>query len=138
MPATRIHRLARLVQGYYWLTPVFLFLSWRFGFDVRVPFLDAVPGARAAYYALTFGCAALVTVRPELTAIVGRTETTLSMSLLIISTWLAYISVLESAASDAGTLHNPFTPDAVTSLVLSATVFIVSSLIGGAEEPRTA
>ena len=138
MPPARIHRLARAVQGYYWLTPVFLFLSWRFGFDVRVPFLDALPGARAAYYALSFACAALVTVRPDLTAIVGRAETTLSASLLIITTWLAYVSVIESAASDVGVLENPFTPEAATSLVLSATVFIASSLLSAAEEYRAA
>ncbi len=138
MPASRIHRLARLVQGYYWLTPLFLFLSWRFGFDVRVPFLDVVPGARVAYYSLSFVCAALVTVRPNLTATVGRAEATLSVSLLIITTWIAYLGVLESAASDAGTLHNPFTPQAVTSLVLSAAVFIASSLLSGAEELRAA
>src|SRR5688572_14028380 len=46
----------RLIQGYFWLSPILFLVSWRFGFDIRIPFLDQVPGARATYYALTTGC----------------------------------------------------------------------------------
>ena len=127
MPAPRISA-ARLVQGYYWLTPAFVFASWRYGFDIRVPFLDGMPAARIAYYALMFACAGLVFWRPNLTAIVGRAETTLSASVLVITTWSAYFTMIDEAASSAGTFNNPFTPESVASLTLSAGVFIASLL----------
>ena len=125
MPASRISTASRLIQGYYWLTPVFLFTSWRFGFDVRLPFLEAMPILRAAYYALLFGCGGLVFWRPQLTTLVGRAETTLSASTLILTTWGAYFTMIDEVAT-SGTLNNPFTPESVTSLALSASVLIVS------------
>ena len=127
MATSRELSSVRLIQGYYWLTPVFLFLSWRYGLDVRVPFLDALPGARFAYYMLSFACAGLVLFRPNLTGLVGSAESTLSVALLIITTYVAYFNAVERAAAEDGTFHNPFTTESLTSLVLSALVFIVSS-----------
>ena len=138
MTDTRSLRLARVIQCYYWMTPLFLFASWRYGFDARVPFLDAIPGARMGYYGLSFACAWLVAVRPSATAIVGRLESTLAASLLILTTWVAYFRMIESAASETGPLYNPFTPEAATSLALSACVFIASSLLQRIEHLRAA
>src|SRR5687767_618528 len=97
MADSRMTAPARMIQAYYWLTPAFLFASWRYGFDVRVPFLDEWPLARAAYYALMFACAGVVFWRADLTAVVGRAETTLSASVLIISTWSAYFTMIDDA-----------------------------------------
>ena len=72
MPHSSIAGPARLVQAYYWLTPAFLFASWGLGVDVRVPFLEAMPRARVAYYILLFACAAVVYWRQRLTALIGR------------------------------------------------------------------
>ena len=128
MPLPRSHRSARLIQGYFWLSPLFFLASWRYGFDVRVPFLDEMPGARATYYALTTGCAALVTFRPAAAVLAARVESTVSVILLIVTTWMAYFNAIDSAASDA-VVNNPFTPEAATSLVLSALVLAVSGLL---------
>ena len=128
MAAPPISGATRLVQGYYWLTPVFLFASWRWGIDVRVPFLEAIPGAQFSYYTLICACAGIVFWRPNLTAIVGRTETTISAATLVITTWTAYFTMIDEAASSAATFTNPFTPESVASLALSASVFIASLL----------
>ncbi len=135
MAASRLPAPARLVQAYYWLTPVFLFVSWRYGFDVRVPFLDSMPVARAAYYAVMFACAGLVFWRPELTALVGRAEGTFSIIVLILTTWGAYFSMFDAAAGD-GPFENPFTRESVTSLTLSAVV-LSASLMSHEIQART-
>lgn len=137
MPAPRIPTPARLVQAYYWLTPAFLFASSQLGIDVRLPFLDAMPGARAAYYILIFICAGLVYWRPDLTVLVGRAETTLSASVLIIATWSAYFSMIDEAAAHDATFHNPFTAETVASLMLSAGVFIASLMAQGGRAGAT-
>src|SRR5687768_5729317 len=113
MPDPRSHGFTRLVQGYYWMTPVFFVVSWRYGFDVRVPFLDAVPGARGGYYAMSLACGVAVALRPGLTAVVGRVESTLCASLLVITTWAAWFATIESAAANDGAAQNPFTSESV-------------------------
>ena len=138
MPDPHSRRLTQLVQWYYWLTPVFLFLSWRYAFDVRVPFLDELPGARMAYYGLSFACAWVVAARPGMTSVVGRFESTLSIGVLIVTTFAAYLRVVESAARESAPLYNPFTPDAVMSLALSACIFSACHLLRANGELRPA
>ena len=118
----------RLVQAYYWMTPVFLFVAWRYGFDVRVPFLDALPGVGAAYWGVLVLCAVLVVIRPNLTAIVGQAESTCSAGLLVVTTWTAYFNAIDAAAATDGTFVNPFTTESVSSLAMSAGVFIASAI----------
>ena len=130
MPRTPIAAPGRLIQLYYWLTPAFLFASWRLGVDLRVPFLEAMPRARVAYYVLIFACAGVVYWRPGLTALIARAETTLSASVLIIATWSAYFTMVGDAATGDGTFHNPFTAESVASLTLSAVVFSASLMSG--------
>ena len=127
MPAVSAPNAARFIRAYYWATPLFLLLDVGYGVDLRIPFLDALPGAKPAYYALGFVCAALVTARPRWTFLVGYTESSLNVGLLIVTTWSAYYSVLDSAASD-GSLVNPFTPERVVSLCFSALILAVSHL----------
>ena len=118
----------RLVQAYYRSTPVFLFLAWRYGIDIRVPFMDSLPGAGTAYWGVVVACAVLVTVRPSLTAVVGQAESMASASALVLTTWVAYFNAIDAAAVADGTFDNPFTAERVASLALSAGVWIASSL----------
>ena len=118
----------RLIRAYYWATPLFLVLDVGYGVDLRIPFLDAFPGAKPAYYALGLLCAGVVTARPAWTSLVGYSESALNIALLIVTTWSAYYAVVDSAASD-GPLLNPFTLERVTSLALSAAILASSHLV---------
>ena len=126
MPDQRLTTAGRMVQAYYWLTPVFLLASWRLGFDVRLPFLEAMPRVQLGYYVLLAACAGLVYWRPEVTTLVARAETMLSASLLIIATWSAYFTMITDAASPDANFTNPFTAESVASLTLSACIFIAT------------
>jgi hypothetical protein len=117
---------AILIGAVYWATPLFVALDFLFGVSLRVPFLDFIPEAKVIYYAADLACAVAITARPRWTAAIGLAESTLNIGLLVLSTGAAYLSVLESAASPDVLIVNPFTPEAVASLVVSAAVLAAS------------
>jgi len=128
LPAVRRPPPAHVVRFVYLSTPLFAALDFAYGISLRIPALDAVPGAKAAYYAVDVACAIALWLRPRWTAAIGLGESALNISLLVISTWASYLSVLDSAGSPAATVANPFTPEAVTGLVISASVLAASYL----------
>jgi hypothetical protein len=117
---------ARVVRIVYWSTPIFAVLDWFYGVSLRVPFLDALPGAKVAYYGIDLACAVALTARPRWTAAIGFAESAINIGLFVVSTFAAYLGVMESAASPDVVVANPFTPQAVTSLVVSATALAAS------------
>jgi hypothetical protein len=120
---------ASFIRAFYWSTPLFVALDVMYGVSLRIPFLDALPGAKAVYYAADLACAVAIAARPRWTAAIGFAESTLNISLLVLSTGAAYLGVLESAASPDVVIVNPFTPQAVTSLVLAASTLAASYVL---------
>jgi hypothetical protein len=116
----------RLVRAVYWSTPLFVALDLLFGVSLRIPFLDALPGAKVVYYGVELACALAIAARPRWTAAIGLAESMVNITLLIVSTGAAYLGVLESAASPDVVIVNPFTPQAVVSLAISAVVLTAS------------
>jgi hypothetical protein len=110
------------VRGVYLSTPLFVAFDYVYGVSLRIPFLDALPGAKVFYYAAAFACGIVTMLRPRWTAAIGFGESVANISLLILSTGAAYLGMLESAASPDVVIVNPFTPQAVASLALSAMV----------------
>jgi hypothetical protein len=119
----------RFVRGIYLSTPLFVAFDYVYGVSLRIPFLDALPAAKPFYYAAVFGCGIMTILRPRWTAAIGLGESVANISLLILSTGAAYLGMLESAASPDVVIVNPFTPQAVASLVLSATVMGASYVV---------
>ena len=76
---------AKILRLYYAGTAVFLLLDYLLGINVRLASLDTLPGWRAAYYMLCFGCLGLMVWRPEWTLWVATTESLITLSMLIIS-----------------------------------------------------
>lgn len=118
-------RAQLIVRAYYWLAPGFVALWLGFGIDLRFPFLDVLPGSRPTLYALQIACTATLAFRPALTSIVGSVESTLSIALLVVTTWMAYWGMYVDAFPEIG---NPFTPESVRSLAASATILILSRI----------
>ena len=125
-------RAAMIVRAYYWLAPAFIVLWLGFDIDLRYPFLDVLPGSRAALYALQIACSVTLAFRPALARFVGSLESSLSIGLLIVTTWMAYWGMFIDAFPGIG---NPFTPENLRSLVISATILILSRL-SGSVSPR--
>ena len=127
---------ALIVRAIYWSTPIFAALDWLYGVSLRIPFLDALPHAKAVYYGVDLACALVLTARPRWTAAIGFAESTVNIALFVISTFAAYLGVVESAASADAVIVNPLTPRAVTSLVVSATALAASYVLNAAPRRR--
>jgi hypothetical protein len=75
----------KILVLYYAATALFVSLDYGFGVNVRVAFLDAMPGVRALYYVICFGCLVLMTWRPAWTTIVGTVESLVTLVALIVN-----------------------------------------------------
>lgn len=76
---------AKMLHLYYAATAVFLLLDYVFGINVRLASLDTLPGWRAIYYLVCFGCLGLMVWRPAWTLWVATTESLITLSMLIIA-----------------------------------------------------
>ena len=72
-----------------------------------------------AYYVASFLCGLGATLRPGAARAIARVESTANLAMLVIGVALAYGTVLDSAAGP-GEVVNPFTPESVANLALSA------------------
>ena len=77
--------MIRILPWYYAATAVFLLLDYVAGVNVRVAFLETLPGARAAYYAICFACLALMIWRPAWTTLIATFESLVTLVALIFS-----------------------------------------------------
>lgn len=77
--------MIRILPWYYAATVVFLLLDYFAGINVRVAFLESLPGARAAYYAICFACLALMIWRPSWTTLIATFESLVTLIALVIS-----------------------------------------------------
>lgn len=75
----------RILPWYYGATVVFLLLDYLMGINVRVAFLEPLPAARAAYYAICFTCFGLMIWQPAWTILIGTFESLVTLVALIFS-----------------------------------------------------
>lgn len=75
----------KIILAYYSATVLFVSLDYGFGVNVRVAFLEATPNIRLLYYAVCFGCLALMIWRPAWTTVVGAVESLATLIALIIN-----------------------------------------------------
>jgi hypothetical protein len=104
---------------YLGLTPAFALLDYTTGIDLRVSLLDGHRLLHGAYYVVSFLCGIGAYVRPEAARAIAVGESSANIAILVIGVFTAYFAVLESAAGP-GAVVNPFTPEAVANLVISA------------------
>jgi len=93
---------ARVFRIYYAATAVFLLLDYVLGINIRLASLDTLPGWRAAYYVVCFGCLGLLMWRPAWSLWVTTTESLLTLSMLIISMG-ARVFTVSDAMLETGT-----------------------------------
>ncbi len=75
----------RILPWYYAATVVFLLLDYFAGVNVRVAFLESLPGARVGYYGICFTCLALMIWRPSWTTLIATFESLVTIIALIFS-----------------------------------------------------
>lgn len=85
-----------IIVIYYAATAVFLSLDFFLGINVRVAFLETMPGFRLAYYAVCFGCLVLMLWRPAWTTVVALVESLATMIALIFTMALRSMIVTDA------------------------------------------
>ena len=75
------------LQGYYYSTPLFILADSLLGLDFRISGLH-VPGYRFAYYGFCMLCALLLWYRPRLSPLVGMGESSVNLTILMVSVML--------------------------------------------------
>jgi hypothetical protein len=115
----------RFLRAWYLATPGFAVLDFALGLNVRVTFLDSVPG-RLAWYAFACACGLAVLRWPGREALVGLLESGVNMAWLIFAVMLQYLSAVDSALADDVLPSAPFTTAGIVNLIVSALVLIVS------------
>jgi hypothetical protein len=74
---------------------------------------------RAVYYVFAFLCGVVISLWPYAARAVARLESSANIAIIVLGVLLAYMSVLDTAAGP-GPVVNPFTPEAVGNLAISA------------------
>ncbi len=75
----------KFLGAYYAATALFLLMDYGLGINVRVAFLESTPTLRLLYYAVCFGCLALIIWRPAWAGVVGAIESLATLVALIIN-----------------------------------------------------
>ena len=75
---------ARALTLYYAATILFLLLDYGLGINVRLAFLDALPGLRAAWYGFCFACLFAMSWRPSWSPAIGAVESLGTLIALIL------------------------------------------------------
>jgi hypothetical protein len=104
---------------YYAATVIFVLLDYLLGINLRVAFLDAWAGWRAAYYLLCCACLVLIVWRPTLASLVTTTESLITLAALIISMGVRIFNIPDAALDGGGA-------------VLSAEEIVNFAIAGGA------
>jgi hypothetical protein len=85
----------KIVIGYYGGTIFFVILDYLLDFNIRLMFLDPWPVWRAAYYGICFGFFGLMLWRRDWSNYIGAAESSLTLSLLIITTAMRVMIVTD-------------------------------------------
>ncbi len=83
----------RPITLYYAATIVFVLIDYGLGINLRIAFLELYPLMRVAYYAVCFGCLALMIWHPRWATLISGTESLLALSALTVSMMLRVMIV---------------------------------------------
>jgi len=87
---------ARYLPFYYGATALFMLLDYGFDFNMRVAFLDGLPGWRVAYYAVLLGIFVVTLRWPDWAPHLAVFESLITLASLIITTALKVLIVTEA------------------------------------------
>ena len=119
--------MPNLVAIYYWLTPAFWALDVFFGANLRTAAFEGYPVWKATYYLFCLGCGVALWLRPAWTRLVGLTEASLNILVLILGVIVPYFQLIDRlAAREAVIDPSPFTIEKALSLLLSGAVCAIA------------
>jgi hypothetical protein len=115
------------VAVYYWLTPAFWALDAFAGTNLRAAALEGHPGWKALYYLFCLGCGVALWLRPAWTRIVGLTESSVNILVLVLGMMVPYFQLIDRLAAREAVIDlSPFGVEKAVSLVLSGAIWAIA------------
>ena len=121
--AKRFLKGIRLIQLYYFITPLFFIISYFWHINVRISFLDALPIGKSIYFCALFGCGFILYFYPGMTNLVAITESSVNILGLLTSFVINYRMVFTDLVADKKEIVNPFTTEWVINFSLAAIIW---------------
>jgi hypothetical protein len=113
-------KIAALIRGYYFITPVFLLVDLTAGMNVRAAGLEHHPVYKILYYLFCGGCYFGMRARPDWTGLIARYESAINLGVLVIAFMIPYYDFIGSLGEQVG--PPPVTPERVINFVIAAAV----------------
>jgi hypothetical protein len=118
---------SRFIAYYYWLTPAFWLADEIFGANLRATALESFPLWKAIYYLFCCACAVTIWKRPSWTSVIGLSEASLNILLLLLGILIPYFSIIDQlAAGNAVIDGNPLALSRIVGLLLSGLIWVGS------------
>jgi hypothetical protein len=115
------------VALYYWLTPAFWAIDLLFGANIRAAAFEGHAGWKPLYYLICLGCGVALWLKPSWTRIVGLTEASLNILVLILGVMVPYFQLIDRLAAREAVINpGPFGIERALSLVLSGAVWAIA------------
>lgn len=129
---------SRFIAYYYWLTPLFWLVDEAFGANLRAAALEGYPFWKAMYYFIGCGCGLLIWKRPAWTKVVGLSEASLNILLLLLGILVPYFRIIEELAAGGAAIEtSSLSPARATGLLLAGLVWAASFHLQLATVSRT-
>jgi hypothetical protein len=128
--------VANPVAIYYWLTPAFWALDALLGANLRAAALEGHSGWKALYYLFCLGCGVLVWLRPAWTRLVGLTEASTNILILVLGAMVPYFQLIDRLAAREAVIDTaPFGIEKSVSLVLSGAIWAIAFRMQASRRP---
>lgn len=139
MGAESLEILPKLVAIYYWLTPAFWAADVWLGANLRTAALEDRPGYKGIYYLFCLACGAAIWLRPAWTRLVGLTEASVNILLLVLGVLVPYFRLIDELASGGANVNvSPFGVERTIAFLLAGGVWTISFRMHAAElQPRS-
>jgi hypothetical protein len=111
-----------LTAAYYLATPLFAICDWLFHWNVRVAALEGQPALKNAYYAVCTTAGVATYLKPSLSRIVGLTESSVNIFLLVLGVMLPYWAGIGSFTGEEAFV--PFTTAKILNFLISGLLWV--------------
>lgn len=117
----------RFITYYYLMTPVFWVADVAFGANLRAAALEGFPFWKATYYLFCFACGVASWRHPRWTSVVGLSEASSNIFLLILGVLAPYFRMIDQLAAGSIVVDaSPFTGARVVGFLLSGLIWVAS------------
>ena len=124
-----IHGKYSITSLYYYLTPLFIWLDYLVGINVRVVVLDTMPLYKNLYYGFCILCGIGMFVLPRCTPLVALFESSINILMVVLAVFMPYIQTVmqsDNILDSEWEAASAFTIPHAVNLILARTIAVIA------------